>query len=158
MKNKSKQLLTFIAQYYMPVTVTSLMKLSYLIDLVSVTKGDAQISDFTYRRYKYGPFDPNIYKYLNDLVNSEVILAEPEFTPQADEYIVYKFNEKNQNVKFNALTEEEIKTIEETLRSLRGLGAKALSEIAYKTKPMKALGAKPSNDKGLNEILRLKID
>jgi uncharacterized phage-associated protein len=158
MKNKTKQLLTFIAQNYMPVTVTSLMKLSYLIDLVSFTKGDPQISDFTYRRYKYGPFDSKIYKYLNDLVNTGVILAETEFTPQADEYIIYKFNEKNQNVKFDALTEDEIKTVEETLKSLRGLGAKALSEITYKTKPMKALGAQPGNDKGLNEVLHLKIE
>ena len=53
------------------------------------------------------------------------------------------------------LSKNEIDTINEVLKSLEGLGAKALSEIAYKTKPMKAVGAEQDNDKGLNEILNL---
>ena len=64
----------------------------------------------------------------------------------------------NQDVKFDALTDEEKDLSVKVLKSLRGLGAKTLSDIAYKTKPMKALGAKPANDKGLNQVLNLKAN
>jgi len=156
MRNKTKQYLAYIAKNYVPVTVTSLMKLSYLIDLILVTKKEEQISDFTYKRYRYGPFAPQIYGYLAELIDEEVLLEEVEYTPHAEEYIIYKFNEDSENVDFSELTSKEKKAIDEVLESLEGLGAKALSEIAYKTKPMKALGAEFGNDKGLNVILDLK--
>jgi uncharacterized phage-associated protein len=50
---------------------------------------------------------------------------------------------------------EDQETINEVLTSLKGYGAKALVDIAYKTKPMKRLGAKVDNNKGLNEKLDL---
>ena len=155
MNEKTRQFLAYIAKNYMPVTVTSLMKLTYLIDLISVTKKERQISNFTYRRYKYGPFDSKIYNYITELVNERILLEAVEYTPHVEEYIIYKFNEENENIAFNKLIQKEKSTIDEVLESLKGLGAKALSEIAYKTKPMKALGAEPDNDKGLNEILDL---
>ena len=156
MKNKTNQLLAYIAQNHAPATVTSLMKLSYLIDLVAITRINRQISSFTYRRYNYGPFDKDIYEHLEQLVHDNVILEDHEYTPHADEYIVYKFNCANQEMTFGALSDNEKSIIGEVLSSLKGLGAKALSEIAYKTKPMKALKAKPDNDKGLNQVLDLR--
>ena len=159
MKEKTKQLLAYIAQNYEPVTVTTLMKLSYLIDLTSTSRDGQQISAFLYKRYKYGPFDKNIYDYLNTLVREKILLEEVEYTHSADEYIRYKFNESGdtKKLKLGELSQNEKKIIDEVLHTLRGCGAKALSLIAYKTKPMKAIGATFGGEESLNATLNLKV-
>lgn len=156
MVEKTKQFLAYIAKNYIPATVTSLMKLAYLIDLVSVTKKEGQISNFTYRRYKYGPFDSKIYDYLTELVNQKVLKEETEYTPTAEEYIKYKFNEEIEDIKFDNLNKKEMDSINEVLESLKGYGAKTLTEITYKTKPMLVLGATLGGEENLNTILDLK--
>ncbi len=155
MNEKTKQFITYLAKNYIPATVTSLMKLAYLIDLISVTKKEGQISNFIYRRYNYGPFDKAIYNCILELVDEKLLLEGIQYTPQADEYIVYRFNEDDEKSSFNKLSMKEKKTIDGVLESLKGLGAKALSEITYKTKPIMAIGAKPDNNKGLNKVLDL---
>ncbi|HMK76437.1 MAG TPA: Panacea domain-containing protein [Thermodesulfobacteriota bacterium] len=154
MKNKTKQLLTYLIQNKPGIPITSLMKLSYIVDLVSVNKTKNPISDFEYRRYKYGPFDNKIYGYLKDLLKSNVINEDATFSQTGDEYIIYLFNEKNEFVP-NKLSNKEKNIIDEVLESLKGYGAKALVELAYKTKPMKKIGAKIDNIKGLNQKLNL---
>ena len=64
MSKKTDQLLTYIVKGHPEISITSLMKLSYLVDLVNIGKTDKQVSDFRYTRYIYGPFDHKIYKYL----------------------------------------------------------------------------------------------
>ncbi len=155
MNEKTKQFITYLAKDYIPATVTSLMKLAYLIDLISVTKKEGQISNFIYRRYNYGPFDKDIYNYILELVDEKILLEGIQYTPQADEYIVYRFNEDDEKSSFNKLSMKEKKTIDGVLESLKGYGAKALSEITYKTKPLMAIGAKPDNNTGLNKVLDL---
>ena len=155
MNEKTKQFITYLAKDYIPATVTSLMKLAYLIDLISVTKKEGQISNFIYRRYNYGPFDKDIYNYILELVDEKILLEGIQYTPQADEYIVYRFNEDDEKSSFNKLSMKEKKTIDGVLESLKGFGAKALSEITYKTKPLMAIGAKPDNNTGLNKVLDL---
>jgi len=153
---KTKQLLAYISKNYIPpATVTSLMKLSYLIDLIATSKTGKQISNFQYRRYKYGPFDQTIYTYLNVLTKENVLIEDIGHTNYAEEYILYQFNEKK-HTNFDKLTNKEKLQIDSVLENLHGLGPKALSEISYKTKPMRALGAKIDNNKGINQPLDLK--
>ncbi|MBC8358348.1 MAG: SocA family protein [Candidatus Aminicenantes bacterium] len=156
MNGKTKQFLIYIAKNYIPATVTSLMKLAYLADLVSVTKEENQISNFKYKRYKYGPFDSKIYGYLTELANQEILKEEIEYTATAEEYIKYKFNENKEDIKFDKLDEKEMNTTDEVLESLKGYGVKALTEITYKTKPMLALGATLGGEENLNVPLDLK--
>ncbi len=132
------------------------MKLAYLADLVSVTKEENQISNFKYKRYKYGPFDSKIYGYLTELANQEILKEEIEYTATAEEYIKYKFNENKEDIKFDKLDEKEMNTTDEVLESLKGYGVKALTEITYKTKPMLALGATLGGEENLNVPLDLK--
>lgn len=155
MNKKTKQFLVYIAKNYMPATVTSLMKLAYLADLVSVTKEDGQISDFEYKRYKYGPFDSKIYRYLTELIEEAILKEEIEYTKSADEYIKYKFNDEIEDFKFDKLKDQEINTIDEILESVRGYGVKMLTEITYKTKPMLVWGATLGGDENLNASLNL---
>jgi uncharacterized phage-associated protein len=131
------------------------MKLSYIIDLVSIQKTGNPISNFEYLRYKYGPFDNKIYDYLAELRLNNVVNDDVAYSQTGDEYVIYNFNENNE-FKFDKLSEEEKDIALEVIEELKGYGAKALVELAYKTKPMKKLGAKTNNEKGLNEKLDLR--
>ena len=155
MAKKTNQLLAYIISKHPHISVTSLMKLSYLIDLVHIKKTNKKISDFQYARYKYGPFDHKIYNFLKELVDAQIIIEDADFTPFGDEYVIYQFNDKNQEKIFDELSEPEKETIDEVVSSLNGLGAKALVELAYRTKPMKKIGATIGGDENLNVILDL---
>ena len=119
-----------------PRDITSLMKLSYLIDLSAIRKLGKKISDFRYIRYNYGPFDAAIYTDLDKLIKDKIICTQSEYT-QYGETIIYKLNqERIDDIKIDALNEDEIRLIEDIINSLEGYGAKLLTDIAYKTKPM----------------------
>jgi len=155
-EEKTKQLLVYISKGLESASVTMLMKLAYLIDLVAVGRTGEQVSGFRYRRYKYGPFDSRIYGYLTKLVGEGILLEESEFCPPAEEYIKYRVNDSSSKHKFDKLSGQEIKIADEVLKSMVGYGAKALSDITYKTKPMMALGAKQGGSENLNALLDLK--
>jgi uncharacterized phage-associated protein len=153
---KTEQVLVYIIQHYQGIHITSLMKLLYVIDLVSIKKTEEQLSNFEYRRYKYGPFDKKIYEHIKRLLSEKIIKEDVDFSHGGEEHIIYLFN-KEKDFEFNKLSDDEKRTIDEVIESLQGYGAKALVELAYRTKPMKKLGAKIGNEKGLNEKLNLKI-
>lgn len=152
--NKTKQFLAYLIQNNPAVPITSLMKLSYLIDLVSMKKTKRKISNFIYKRYKYGPFDNRIYNILKELEQT-VVVEDVAYSHSGDEYIVYKYKE-GVDFSFDQLAERERKIISEVLSTVRGYGAKALTELTYKTKPMIKIKAQIENDAGLNQILDLK--
>lgn len=151
---KTEQLLAYLVKNHDLVSITSLMKLSYIVDLVSINKTRKKISDFEYRRYTYGPFDDSIYERIQTLLGKNIIHEEIRYTSTGDEFIVFKCDKSE--IAFDALTEDEKRTIDEVLQSVRGYGAKALTELAYKTKPMLRLGAELGNTKGLNKKLNLR--
>jgi len=158
MKKKTEQLLVYIIQHYDDngIPITSLMKLVYLVDLVSIKKTGKQLSNFEYKRYKYGPFDKRIYEHIKNLLGEEIIKEDAAFSRGGDEYIIYLSN-KEKSFEFNKLSAEEKSIIDEVIESLQGYGTKALVELTYKTKPMKKIGATTENNKGLNEKLDLHI-
>lgn len=154
---KTKQLLAYIIKNYQSVTITGLMKLAYISDLVSIENGREQISDFEYIRYKHGPFDKKIYEYIQELLSNRNIVEEPHYTPRGDEYVVYKFND-NSDISFDKLKDKDVIVLDEVLKTLCGYGAKALVDVAYNTKPMKKIGATQNNKKGLNKVLDLSAE
>ena len=157
MKEKTKQLIAYLIQNHSPLPITSLMKLSYIVDLVSIKKCDKQISGFEYVRYKYGPFDNKIYKYIEDLSGNKIVSGEPAYTPMGDEYIIYRYND-GVDISFDKLTRRDKEIIDEVLDSLRGYGAKALVDLSYKTRPMEKIGAKQDNEAGVNDKLDLRAE
>jgi uncharacterized phage-associated protein len=58
---------------------------------------------------------------------------------------------------FDKLNTEEKEIINEVIEAFKGYGAKSLTKFTYKTKPMKKLGAKVGNNKGLNQKLDLSL-
>ena len=155
MKNKTAQILTYITKKCPGASITSLMKFCYFIDLISMKENGQQLTEFEYKGYYYGPFDSRIYSEIEKLVDEEIIITDMEYTAN-EEYIGHYFNEEQDKLEFN-LSEKECDLIDRTLEQLRGYGAKAVSEIAYKTKPMLAIGAKLGGREHINRELNLSI-
>lgn len=153
-KSKTHQLLIYIIKNHPDVSVTSLMKLSYLVDLVAIKQGKNKISDFEYIRYNYGPFDKKIYKYLEQLEKNNIIREGSNISSTGDEFVTYHVMKKN-NIAFDKISEDEKDIIDEVLESLDGYGTKALTELTYRTKPMKKIRATLDNKAGLKKTLDL---
>lgn len=153
-ESKSLQVLSYIIKHHPDVSITSLMKLSYLIDLVSIKKRKIKISDFKYIRYNYGPFDKKIYNYIEILVNNRVIKEDANFSSTGDEFVIYNVN-KRKKINFDKISDDEKEIIDGVLESLEGYGIKALTELTYRTRPMKKIGADFKNRTGLNKVLDL---
>lgn len=154
MCQKTKQLLCYILQDS-PRDVTSMIKLSYLIDLAAVRRFGQQISEFEYIRYNYGPFDQKVYSNLNDLQKDGKVVSFSHYNTYG-ESVLFKLNALPEDIDFNLLSEEEKSLIKEMLDSLAGYGARMLTEIAYSTAPMKALGATLGGNEHLGELLDLR--
>lgn len=155
-KNKDLQILAYLAQKHPKASVTVLMKLCYLIDLVSFKRNKEQITGFEYKRYNFGPFDEDIYIRLKELTEKNIISQKQDYTQTGNEYIIYCFNEES-DFSFDEISEPEIGIMNEVLDSVNGYGAKALTDIAYKTRPMQALGATLNGGEHLNEKLDLSL-
>jgi uncharacterized phage-associated protein len=152
---KTKQLLAYLIQSNPCISITSLMKLSYLVDLLSTKERNKKISGFEYKRYKYGPFDEKIYANLNYLKDKKIICEDAAISETGDEFIVYK---PLTSTPLEQITEDEKKIIDKVVKSLKGYGSRALTELTYRTAPMKRIGAEIGNEKGINQRLDLKAN
>lgn len=150
---KNLLLLAYLAKEHPEASVTVLIKLCYLADLISLKRYNRKISSFNYIRYYFGPFDPEIYSDLESLVKDNFLVATSEYTQKGAEAIIYHYND-DKELDDKDLTDEDKIILNELLDSVRGYGAKTLTEITYGTKPMKALGA----TLGGNENLGKKLD
>lgn len=72
-------------------------------------------------------------------MREKIIIPSGDFTPSGDEYVIYNYNDEK-DYSFN-LIEKDKEQIDAVLENLKGYGAKTLTEVAYKTKPMLKLGA-----------------
>lgn len=156
LNKKTSQFLTFLIAQHPKTSVTSIMKLAYLADLMRLEESKKKISNFVYKRYHFGPFNKDIYEYLDFLTKKGIILAKPDYTPSGDEYVLYRVNDQpDSDISFNKLSDEERTTINKLIDKVKGYGAKALTEIAYETKPMKKLKATIDGNENLNKPLGL---
>lgn len=153
---KREQIISYLVKLHKHANKTVLMKLSYIVDLTSIARGKEKLTDFNYIRYYYGPFDSNLYIDLKNLLDKKIILEKTEFTNDGEESPYYSINE-NKDINLDLINKEEFKIIDEILDSLKGYGAKTLTNICYETKPMKAIGAKLDNKEGICKVLDLNL-
>jgi len=156
MCQKTKQLLSFILRDG-PRDVTSLLKLSYLIDLAAVRNLGNKISEFKYIRWNFGPFDRTIYKNLDELHADLIISTESQYNGSGSETVLYSLVNP-ESINCDLLSDNEKNLIEEMLSKLRGYGAKMLTDIAYQTKPMTSIGATLGGTEHLSEVLNLNAE
>lgn len=152
MNEKTTSLIAYVASKQ-KTSVTSLMKLCYLSDLLAVKREIGQISKFQYIRYNYGPFDSKIYAYLQKLTEDGILNTTTEYATD-EEYAVYETNDDS-DIDYSKLSDQELKIVDEVTEQLKGYGAKALTKVAYKTKPMIALGATLGGNESLGKELDL---
>lgn len=152
--NKNFQLLAYLAKEHPSASITVLMKLSYLVDLISIKKLGHQISDFEYMRYSYGPFTQKIYGIVEELILQKILATKNDYAGGSVEYITYTYTNPD-NFSFDKISAEEISVIDEIMTELKGYGAKTLTEIAYKTQPMVKLGATLGGSENLFKTLNL---
>ena len=153
---KNQQIIAFLAKNHGKASITALVKLAYIIDLFSIQTTGHQLSTFKYVRYYHGPYDRAINEDLQILVDNDILRPKSHYTVTGDEYVVYNFSE-NEDFEFSEITEQEVSMIGEVMENLNGYGAKMLTDIAYKTKPMIQLGATHGGDEHMNEELDLFI-
>ena len=153
---KTKQLVNYLISKHHLSTVTSLIKLCYLCDLVSVGNNNGQITNFNYIRWHFGPYDGKIEKVLFDLVGSGEMKSDTAYTDYGTEYVKYEVTEDIEP-KIDKLTETDLGHIDAVLESLKGYGPKALTQVAYKTKPMTAIGATLGGTEHMGEVLNLTL-
>lgn len=157
MNEKTRQLLLYLLKNNPKSSITSLMKLAYLADLISVKRQKRQISNFEYRRHYYGPFDKKIYQYIEDLTENKFVKAGSDFGSTGEEFGVFSINpEKGEEVAFDKLGIKEIEILDALLGSVRGYGARMLTEIAYQTKPMQKLKATIGGSESFGKKLNLR--
>lgn len=154
---KTRQLVSYLVSKHHLSTVTSLIKLCYLCDLVSVGNNNGQITNFNYIRWHFGPYDGKIEKVLFHLVESGEIGSDIAYTDYGTEYVKYKVVEGSEP-KIDKLTKTDLGHINAVLESLKGYGPKALTQVAYKTKPMTAIGATLGGAEHMGEELDLTLN
>jgi len=108
--------------------IMQFMKLPYFVDLAAVKDLGFQISNFSYVRWDYGPFDKNIYAYRT------------------------LFEGKKQDIKLLYIV-DFLESIDRALKPLPIDDGERLKKLSYKTAPMKKLNATVSGKKGRGEKL-----
>lgn len=110
--------------------IMQFMKLPYFVDLKTVNTLGFQISNLSYIRHKYGPFDKNMYVYRN------------------------LFENKPYKVEFSYI-KDFIELIDGELSNLPIKNGDELKKLSYKTIPLKRLGATLGGKEAWNEKLVL---
>ena len=154
MSQKTDQMLAYIVKARGNASVTILMKLAYLADLTMVQSGKKKISEFTYKRWNYGPFDRSIYGAIERLEEAGTLSVRIECDSLGNDYGVYSIAD-GVTPSFDLLSTEETFTIDELIRSLKGYGAKTLTDLAYKTAPMTSIGAVLGGRQAMGKELNL---
>lgn len=111
--------------------IMQFMKLPYFVDLEAANSLGFQISNLSYVRYEFGPFDKKVYSYRA------------------------LFEDKKYNVEFSYI-QDFTSFIDATLKSLPITNGEKLKKESYKTEPMKKLGATLGGKEGWNKKLVLR--
>lgn len=150
---KNDRLIAYIANKHGIATITSLIKLAYLIDYVSVQQNHSKISDFSYLRWHFGPFDKTIYDVRDNLLAAGVLESRSEYN-QFAEYQVYVCDNE---ISLEGFNPEQKEIIDNLLLQAQGYGPKMLTQVAYETAPMATKGYKIDNKIGIGDVLDLTI-
>lgn len=112
--------------------IMQFMKLPYFVDLHSVNELGFQVSNLSYIRWEYGPFDRNIYTYRA------------------------LFESRPKDIKFLYIA-DFLENIDKTLESLPVDNGEKLKKLSYDTPPMKKIGATILGKEGWGEKLDLRV-
>ena len=146
----NKALLLAILERFGTRDITSLVKLCYLADLVSYATNRHFISNYTYIRYYYGPYTREIKNDLCALKQKKIVNVKHIFLDENVEQRLYSLSGNRYTYQ---LSEEDTQIVTLLEQELKGYGAKALTDLAYTTAPMRKFKATLGGDEHINEPL-----
>ncbi|PZM82210.1 hypothetical protein DLH72_04320 [Candidatus Gracilibacteria bacterium] len=116
--------------------IMQFMKIPYFVDLGFIENKREQLTNFSYIRWNYGPFDKKVYDY------QKLFSFENELGIK--------------DIKFIYLSIEDQKLTENILQNIPILNGEKLKKLSYETYPMKNLGVSYGDNKHMGELLILK--
>jgi len=156
--NKTSALLEYFAHRHSKPSVTVLMKLCYLTDLIAIKRLGHSITNYEYERYTFGPFNKKIYTDLEVLVSEsklEIDIDYPTYGTDS-EVVLYRHKGELDDI-IKLMVADEVEVADEVLSTLSGYGARQLTQVAYQTKPMIAIGATLGGSENLGAKLNLSL-
>ena len=161
MLTKTQQFLFYLLKIHKHCSVIFLLHLAYLIDCLCFDTTKKQISSFRYKRYSFGPFDQNILMSLENLITAGMLKSHINYTRTGRECVTYAFNDRHladdlifQELNMPYITTKEFLLIKAFVLKLLDYTERELTDMVYKTKPMKALGATQSGLEGIGKRLK----
>ena len=153
---KTQDFILYLVDNMAIPTKTSIIKMCYLCDLANTNKNGQQITNFEYIRYYYGPYDKRIEDCLSKLVEDKQLLYNVEYSSTGGEFLKYSIpqDKKSSMDVSDKISEEESSITDSIIEAIGNFSPKLLTDVAYKTKPMKKLGA----TLGGNENLEVRLD
>ncbi len=155
MLSKTQQIIAYLVKKHHKPSVTVLIKLAYLVDLLSLKKYNTPITNYQYIRYYFGPYDKSINGDIQTLVEDQIIIPSIDYNQSGEEYVYYSYNSEFAG-DLDQVTEQDKNVIDAFLEQVKGYGARTLTDIAYQTKPMKKIGAVLGQTQHLNELLDMR--
>jgi len=150
-RERSRQLLAYILKIYKHATAYNLMRLSYLIDFIVHEKKGYRLSSFNYRLLSFGPFDESVFDCLEHLIQKRLIHSHAHSYGNGLEVVTYSYNDRICDEKFKNevmpdISLSEFYSVQNILYELYNYSEEEITEMVYKTKPVKALGVKRPGD------------
>lgn len=146
----NKALLLAILERFGTRDITSLVKLCYLADLVSYATNRHFISNYQYIRYYYGPYAKEIKNDLCALKQEKIVNVRHVFLDENVEQRLYSLSGNRYTYQ---LSDEDSQIVSLLEQELKGYGAKALTDLAYTTAPMRKFGATLGGDEHIGDRL-----
>lgn len=145
---KQKKIIHYLINAKNGCSITELMKLAYLLDIGFKKVTGKTFTNFQFKRYYYGPFTAEIYKIVDKLLDSNHVFLDESLA--VDGKSIYKVKTP---LTYECFTTDEVELMNQLLQEIVNLNALQLTNLAYKTEPMRALGATLGGNENLNEML-----
>jgi len=120
-----------------PVSLTRLLKLTYLADLHAWQVLGAPISEFTYVRHHHGPFDRKYHEALEDLCEAEHVALEEKTTRSGDDFTLVRITPACPPPTPGEFTRGQLYLIDHAVEHYGRMDLeRLLADVVYRTEPM----------------------
>lgn len=136
MKNKLCSLVFYLVKKIPNLNKTAIVKLSYLTDYNFYKYFNKSITGITYKYHDHGPFSTSVYNCIDEL-KEEHVLRQNENISINNQRKYYSFSIIKEYDFKKYLSKQELEILDFIVAEYGDLGYKSLTDISYKTEPMK---------------------
>jgi uncharacterized phage-associated protein len=136
MNNKLCSLVFYLIKKIPKLNKTEIVKLSYLTDYNFYKYFNTAITGITYKYHDHGPFSTSVYDCIDEL-KEEHILSQNENISINNQRKYYSFSIIGEYDFEKYLNKQELEILDFVVAEYGNLGYKNLTDVSYKTEPMK---------------------